>query len=103
MTYIPLIHTFTCSRCKERKTFENVHDTPEGRMCLPCWKQWLGTLTTCPPGTILAFYELLQDVKNNDYAPGECDCRPEPENQGHVCNLCKALAIFSLTPHDELP
>ena len=40
----------------------------------------------------------LRDVVNDwDEHFGEkiCDCRPEPENAGHVCNLCNARATLS--------
>ena len=42
---------------------------------------------------LLAALVLLRNT-NTQYFEGLCDCRPEPENEGHVCATCVAnLAI----------
>jgi hypothetical protein len=36
----------------------------------------------------------LLDDYENEHGEGVCDCRHEPENQGHVCNACAARIIL---------
>jgi len=40
---------------------------------------------------LLAALVLLRDsVRPMYFGPDRCDCRPEPENEGHVCATCLA-------------
>ena len=39
--------------------------------------------------------ELFQDAQDQ-FGEHACDCRPEPENAGHVCPMCKARALLGL-------
>lgn len=38
--------------------------------------------------------ELFDDAEDQN-GEGTCDCRPEPENDGHVCPMCKARTLLS--------
>jgi hypothetical protein len=35
-------------------------------------------------------------VEDREESGEPCDCRPEPENDGHVCSLCRARNILSI-------
>ena len=37
---------------------------------------------------------LLSDWEDQ-FGEGQCDCRPEPENDGHVCNSCRVHALVN--------
>lgn len=49
--------------------------------------------------------ELFHEAQD-EFGEDDCNCRPEPENDGHVCAMCKARAILGLfkppTP-EQLP
>ena len=42
--------------------------------------------------------DALQDMLgawNDQFGEDACDCQPEPQNQGHVCQCCKARAAIA--------
>ena len=39
---------------------------------------------------LLASLVLLRNDNSDYFGPDRCDCRPEPENEGHVCATCVA-------------
>ena len=39
---------------------------------------------------LLAALVLLRNDNTDYFGPDRCDCRPEPENEGHVCATCVA-------------
>jgi hypothetical protein len=45
------------------------------------------------PDMLEAMKGLLEDYQD-EHGAKVCDCRPEPENQGHICNACKARIIL---------
>lgn len=42
---------------------------------------------------LVALDGMLSDYEDT-YGEGYCECRPEPENVGHVCNACQARTVI---------
>lgn len=50
------------------------------------------------PGDLLEALTEMLEAWYEQFGEGACDCMPEPENAGHVCQCCKArLAIAKAT------
>jgi hypothetical protein len=46
--------------------------------------------------------QAMLEAWEDQHGPGACDCRPEPENQGHVCCWCQARAIIAAQPEPAI-
>jgi hypothetical protein len=46
-------------------------------------------LIAAAPELLLAVIALIEDYEL-EYGERHCDCRTEPENEGHTCNICIA-------------
>lgn len=38
--------------------------------------------------------QAMLDAWEDQFGVGACDCRPEPENRGHVCQCCRARLLL---------
>ncbi len=50
---------------------------------------------------LLEALTLLFEDYQDQLGEAICDCRPEPENEGHVCTICKVK--FALERASKLP